>query len=875
MESPTTSTTDLNESVPKRFGAAQTALVIAMIFAIFAFSVYIWKGDTPKDIGWFAYYLAILSEMLAWYAASLPIPLVYMASAVCLGFAISMRINSSARSRVRSRDGSSRDGSTYTGLIATSVSSSLSTAPVSSTQRSTLPQGVAASLGVGLMLALTHALWWLAGYFGGLHGTTAIFAAWALIFGPIIWCLIEWRASSKLLTASQKQDVSHANNFARKDLKLLYFPLLLGLFLLPPAIVPPGILWASEYGGYDALSYHLPLAQEWYAAGSLAPVAHNVYSYLPSYVESAFVHLAAMSGAPQSASSTADGVTQQAVGLLFGDGRLLLSCQILQVLMLCVAASSVCGLAMVIARRFKMSADDAEISGEVAAIFVMTTPWLVVVSTIAYNEAAMMSLIAAALACAISTNLSPRARGVLCGVLMGLACCVKPTALVMGAPAVGIAMLVGCWNWSKSRDGYDALRAKKHIAICIALCLITGTLILSPWLIRNASQGGNPVFPFASSTFGSAHWSSDQASRYAAAHKPDRGTLDALALLIAPDSRVLADAPAIQRWRGLTNFQWMLVAPLGLLSILALLVWRSSRAIAVTLALGLASQALAWALFTHAQSRFLIPMAPVLAASASIAAVMVLLWARTREINRLEARKAAQGNRPQPWFISTEVTLYFCVTGLGMLYWFYMSLVVQHVARSTSPMQSVFSGPSAFTASSLAHALASARKNNNQSEASAIMEAAEPSQFLALLPGIRLDRVLLIGSATPLYFGPVAYSTTWDSWPITRHIAAAPAEPASWTRGLHADGYDVAIVDMSEVSRLFKSGYLDPRLTPETLLNWMGTSTRLIRAWDKRGVFIVDLRPTATNPSLPSPAPTPIKNPLKLPAQLPTQSLTP
>jgi len=37
----------------------------------------------------------------------------------------------------------------------------------------------------------------------------------------------------------------------------------------------PGWLWATEFGGYDVLSYHLQLPREWYDAGRIVPLDHS------------------------------------------------------------------------------------------------------------------------------------------------------------------------------------------------------------------------------------------------------------------------------------------------------------------------------------------------------------------------------------------------------------------------------------------------------------------------------------------------------------------------------------------------------------------------------------------------------------------------
>ncbi|MEM9252773.1 MAG: hypothetical protein AAGB29_10530, partial [Planctomycetota bacterium] len=59
----------------------------------------------------------------------------------------------------------------------------------------------------------------------------------------------------------------------------------LGLLAVGAACAP-GSMWRVEAMGYDVLSYHLQLPREWLAAGRLSGLEHNVYSHLPSLVES-------------------------------------------------------------------------------------------------------------------------------------------------------------------------------------------------------------------------------------------------------------------------------------------------------------------------------------------------------------------------------------------------------------------------------------------------------------------------------------------------------------------------------------------------------------------------------------------------------------
>lgn len=696
----------------------------------------------------------------------------------------------------------------------------------------TLPWGVATAMGLGSLLTLIHALWWLAGFLGGLHASAkwiALLGILMLMLAPYVLDYLDFRRAAKRRALTGEASQPFISSPPRTLVPLAIIAAF--AFVLPYATVPPGILWPSEYGGYDALSYHLPLAQEWYRQGFIEPNAHNVYSFLPSYFESAFVHLAAMSGGAQAAPAGADGPHQIAVGMLAKNGQAALEAQALSALALATAAWTVAGLVRVLAERIGLGEPShtsdprlnraIDIACMIAAALVMTTPWMVVVSTLAYNEAPMVAMLAAALSCALGRHLGPRARGLLCGVLTGFACCIKPSALVLGAPMVGIAMLVGCWDSACAAGAALAGRARvRTLAICVAFCLLAGAITISPWMIRNAVVAGNPVFPFAASVLGHGHWSKEQAARYGAAHKPDRGVVAALALLVAPDPRVAGDAPAVQRYRGATNPQWMPLAPIGVIGVVALLATRASRRTGLVLLAGSAAVALAWAATTHAQSRFLVVLVPIAAGAAGAAIAQVLV--------RLSAARVARAG-------AAIAAMLMAITGA---IWLTIGPAAQ--AARTGALAASLAGPDSLSAVGLSHAVDEVKSDRQQVQG--LLDAADPVRFVPLVPGIDLDRVLLIGDATPLYFGPVAYRTTWDTWPILTQMEQHPDRPEDWTHGLHRAGYDLAVVNLSEISRLANSGYLDPRLTPDRIAEWMRGNTRLVRAWNDRGIYLIDLR---------------------------------
>ncbi len=347
----------------------------------------------------------------------------------------------------------------------------------------------------------------------------------------------------------------------------------------------PGWLWDSEFGGYDVLSYHLQLPQEWLAAGRVGPVEHNVYSYLPSYVESAYTLLGAMTLAP-------DGVGASG-GLLAGSGWRVIGAQMLH------ASLAVCTAWLVAAfvrRALALGGVDragARLPASLAGALVLVTPWVVVVGSMAYNEMGVTALGAAAMLVAIEDRIQPLWRGAIAGALVGVACGAKPTALIMLTPMVGVLLL-----------GTAPPRTWWRL---VAGGVVAGVLALAPWLVRNWLAGGDPVFPHMSGVFGSAHWTGEQVERYIGAHTYTGGAVDRLRLLAWTDPHAPAGAGDVQRWRGAMNPQWLALFPAALLAA-GVTVWRAhTRRLGLLLTLGLVGAVVAWASGTHLQSRFLLP----------------------------------------------------------------------------------------------------------------------------------------------------------------------------------------------------------------------------------------------------------------------------
>jgi len=372
-----------------------------------------------------------------------------------------------------------------------------------------------------------------------------------------------------------------------------------GFLLAAPAIAvlivaacsAPGWLWSSEFGGYDAMSYHLQLPGEWFALGRIEPVEHNVYSFLPGYVEAAYYHLSLLRGDPIDA---------------------IYAAQFLHVIVTIAAAGFVGAFV-----RDEIESRDApggRASGALATALVLGTPWVVVVGSLAYNEMFVALMLITALLVIHERSDPCLRRGLAVGLLAGAACGAKLTA----AGFVVVPFLATI---------LFTLRPKKWAAV-LAGNAIGGAIILAPYFIRNAAYTGNPMFPFLPELFGHAHWTAEQARIWREAHLPELAIHDRLRAVwhellrygIGP-SPYAADEP----WRP----QWSILFWLAPLGMLAGALRRSHRKLSIQMAVMLAMQLLFWLFFTHVKSRFMLPAVVPATIGAALGVHALLLAGRS------------------------------------------------------------------------------------------------------------------------------------------------------------------------------------------------------------------------------------------------------
>lgn len=631
------------------------------------------------------------------------------------------------------------------------------------------------------------------------------------------------------------------------------------LFVLPAAVMlvaaasAPGWLWDTEAAGYDALSYHLQLPREWLEDGRLQGYAHNVYSFLPSYMEAAYYHLAVLQ-------NSIDPISEAGHPAV----RVAYACQLLHVIMAALAGVMTWDFVRSLghtARRRRTtdrtrSADTPAakatagpethfdragtsafpLGALISAVVTVGLPWMVVVGSLAYNEAAVVLLLVASLAVAVRLGEAPASGatrstavgGAVIGGLLGVALGAKLTAVGFAVIPVGLVAV-----------GRIGFRRPGRLLTFVLLGSLGGMFAIAPWAVRNAVDTArlagvsesaeavataNPLFPFATGIFGTAHWTTEQAMRWKEAHGPDP---DAGAV---PWRRSIDTAVLHPQWAGL----WV-AAGLAALGVLAMAGLRrrektesgrlpAIRRTALDMMLVVVAQVLFWAFFTHQHSRFLIPaVAPL---SVLLGLVIAVAAAEVVGIGPKEGRFLALRRRMMPAVV---------LLGVGFAAWIGLAtLVIFTQQRKGDPAtfvdaldfrtgaivrQAVTEDERRAMFAQIPEALVNfgLPSPDRASASASTLVSASASAFASGRDDRRPD-LLLIGGATPYYIlRPLRWHTTWDRSPLGDLIEAHPDDPSAWARGLRDDlGVRYLLVDFSELDRLIeKDGWYDPRVKVE------------------------------------------------------------
>jgi hypothetical protein len=320
---------------------------------------------------------------------------------------------------------------------------------------------------------------------------------------------------------------------------------------------------------FDVLEYHLQAPKEYFQAGRIAFLPHNVYTNMPFDVE--MLHLLGM-----------EVLDDWWWGGLVG-----------QVLVACFGPATAILIAATAARAASVRA------GWITALVYLSTPWVYRIAAIAYVEGPLCfyhgALVWAAVCGAGAGGTDRRRHWLLLGLLAGSAVGCKYTGLISAGIPFGALSLVDSW---RSRSA------------ALFTCFLLGwAIIIGPWLAKNTIDTGNPVYPLAGRIFHSRLWDDAREAQWARAHGPPPFTPR-----LFWDS--LVDVAGRSDWQSPL---YVALAPFALLR-------PGSRRLVLLLWGFVAYLFLTWWLLTHRVDRFWLPLLPPLAILAGLGGD----WTRSR-----------------------------------------------------------------------------------------------------------------------------------------------------------------------------------------------------------------------------------------------------
>jgi hypothetical protein len=344
--------------------------------------------------------------------------------------------------------------------------------------------------------------------------------------------------------------------------------------LLPALLIAP-FLVIMHLGAmlpaidFDVLEYHLQGPKEYYQAGRIAFLPHNVYTNMPFGVE--MLHLIGM----------------EVLGDWWWGGL---------VGQLLVALFAPAATVLIAAATYRAGSRPA---AALAAVIYLSTPWIYRMAVIAYVEGPLCFYHAALVWAAIrgrnDRGLELGPWWTLIGLLAGGAMACKYPALISAVIPFGLlGLLESC-----------RIRSLRPV-----LAFVLGwSIVMTPWLARNLLDHGNPVYPLGYHVFGGRHWDEAREAQWASAHGPKQPTLGSFA-------SSLVDVAGRSDWQSPL---YMAFAPLALLR-------PGSRRVVLALAGYAAYLFLTWWFLTHRIDRFWLPMLPCLAILAGLGADWSARW---------------------------------------------------------------------------------------------------------------------------------------------------------------------------------------------------------------------------------------------------------
>ncbi len=312
---------------------------------------------------------------------------------------------------------------------------------------------------------------------------------------------------------------------------------------------------------FDVLEYHLEAPKEYFQAGRISFLPHNVYTNMPFGVE--MLHLLGMVV-----------MADWWWGALAG-----------QVLVALFAPAA----AVLIAATARQASPRA---AWIAALVYLSTPWIYRLAVIAYVEQPLCFFHAALVWGIIRLNRDPtipawRTWGLL-GILAGGAMSCKYTGLISAVIPFGILAL--------------AISFRSRTFAPLLAYVLGWSVVMTPWLIKNVIDTGDPVYPLGYGVFHGRYWDAAMQAKWQNIHGPNK-PITAKELW-----RSLIDIAGGSDWQ---SSLYVALAPLAFLRAgkfrMAFALWGYVVYIFLT-----------WWLLTHRLDRFWLPLLPVLAVLAGL-----------------------------------------------------------------------------------------------------------------------------------------------------------------------------------------------------------------------------------------------------------------
>jgi hypothetical protein len=334
------------------------------------------------------------------------------------------------------------------------------------------------------------------------------------------------------------------------------------LLFLAAAMLPPT--------DFDVREYHLQAPKEFYQAGRISFLPHNVYANMPLGTE--MLSLLAMSvlgdwwrGALVGKLLTASFGLLGALGLLAAGRRL-----------------------------FSTGA------GVVAALLYLATPWIFLTSAAGLIDAALaFYMFVACYALWLWHADGALPSPALCGYLAGAAAATKYPGILFAV--IPLAAAVAALGWFRTASPSNRWPTRlAGVGRPLAVYLLAALLGCGLWLGKNWVLASNPTYPLLYATFGGKTWTAEKDARWSRVHRPH-------------DFSVTALATDLKRLGGQSPWHSPLVVPLALLALYTLR-QGASRVRSIAALCGMLVYLLAaWWLLTHRIDRFWLPALPLAA----------------------------------------------------------------------------------------------------------------------------------------------------------------------------------------------------------------------------------------------------------------------